>query len=106
MQSAIERFDELHDYVTAGKPSGLEGTSCGIVITGDSDGAQSIIGNLCNFFNGVGLLIAPYATLSVLWDKQAKDEKPPRAALLSKYEWGDAKRAEKMIRQLLSYART
>jgi multimeric flavodoxin WrbA len=50
MPRTIERFDELHDYVTTGKPSGLEGKSGGIVITGDSDGAQTAIGNLCNFF--------------------------------------------------------
>ena len=106
MQRAIERFDELHDYVTAGRPSGLGGKSGGIVITGDSDGAQSIIGNICNFFNGVGLLIPPYATLSVLWDKHAKDEKPTRESLLSKYERDEAKTAEKMIQQLVSYART
>jgi multimeric flavodoxin WrbA len=103
MQRVIERVDELHDYVIAGKPSGLDGKSGGIVITGDSDGAQSMIGNLCIFFNGVGLLIPPYATLSVLWDMH--DEKPTRETLLGKYERDKANTAEKMIHQLVSYAR-
>jgi multimeric flavodoxin WrbA len=106
MQRVIERFDELHDYVMAGKPSGLEGKTGGIVITGDSDGAQSIIGNLCNFFNGVGLLIPPYATLSVLWDRQAKSAKPTREELLRKYEQDQVKAAETMIQQLVSYGRS
>jgi ATP sulfurylase len=59
MQRVIERLDELHDQVMSGKPSGLEGKTGGIVVTGDSDGSQHIVGNLCNFFNGIGLLIHP-----------------------------------------------
>jgi multimeric flavodoxin WrbA len=104
MQRVIERLDELHDYVMAGKPSGLEGKSGGIVVTGDSDGSQHIIGNICNFFNGVGLVIPPYATLTVLWDKHAKNEKPTRQALLRKYEKEYAKTAERMIEQLVAFA--
>ena len=104
MQRAIERLDELHDYVMAGKPSGLEGKTGGIVVTGDSDGSQSIIGNLCNFFNGVGLLIPPYASLTVLWDRQAKGAKPTKQELLRKYEKDYGETAEKMIQQLVAFA--
>ncbi|HEX6313977.1 MAG TPA: NAD(P)H-dependent oxidoreductase [Gemmatimonadaceae bacterium] len=104
LQRVIERFDELHDYVMEGKPSGLEGKTGGIVITGDSDGAQHIIGNLCNFFNGVGLLIPPYATLSVMWDRQAKGADPDKAELMKKYEKDYTKTADRMIQQLLAYA--
>ncbi len=86
-----------------GKPSGLEGKVAGIVVTGDSDGSQHIIGNLCNFFNGVGLLVPPYATLTVLWDRQAKSEKPSKAELLRKYESDYAKTADRMIAQLTSH---
>jgi multimeric flavodoxin WrbA len=104
IQRVIERLDELHDKVLAGEPSPLEGKVGGIVITGDSDGAEHIIGNLCNFFNAVGLLVPPYATLSVLWERQAKGKDPTKEELLQKYESDYAETADKMIRQLLKYA--
>lgn len=105
IQRVIERLDELHDQVMEGKPSGLEGKVGGIVITGDSDGAQSIIGNLCNFLNGIGLLIPPYATLSVLWERQAKGTDPTKEELLKKYESDYGKTADRMIEQLRAYTR-
>lgn len=104
IQRVIERLDELHDKVLAGEPSPLEGKVGGIVITGDSDGAQHIIGNLCNFFNALGVLIPPYATLSVLWERQAKGADPSREELLGKYEADYAESADRMIRQLAKYA--
>lgn len=55
IRRVIERLDELHDKFLAGEPSPLEGNVGGVVITGDSDGAQHIIGNLCNFSNALGL---------------------------------------------------
>jgi multimeric flavodoxin WrbA len=105
IQRVIERLDEIHDGILAGKPSPFEGKAGGIVITGDSDGAEHVIGNISNFFNAIGLLIPPYATLSVLWDKQAKDKKTSRKTLLEKYESDYADTADKMIRQLVKYAR-
>lgn len=104
IQRVIERLDELHDMVLAGKPSPLDGKVGGIVITGDSDGAQQIIGNLCNFFNGIGLLIPPYATLSVLWERQGKDADPTKEELLAKYEADYAGTADRMIQQLVKFA--
>jgi len=105
VQRVIERLDELHDEVLAGKPSRLEGKCGAIVITGDSDGAQHIIGNLCNFFNAVGLLVPPYATLSVLWERQAKDKSPTREELVETYEKDYAETADKLVRQLVAHAR-
>lgn len=104
IQRAIERLDELHDHVMAGKPSGLEGKAGGIVITGDSDGAQQIIGHICNFFNAIGLAVPPYATFSVLWEKQAKHESPTREELMHKYETDYASTADRMIAQLVKFA--
>jgi multimeric flavodoxin WrbA len=104
IQRAIERLDELHDKVSVGEPSPLDGKVGGIVITGDSDGAQQIIGNLCNFFNGIGLLIPPYATLSVLWERQRKGANPTREELLQKYDAEYSSTADKMVRQLLAFA--
>ena len=105
IQRVIERLDELHDQVLAGNPSPLDGKVGGIVVTGDSDGAQHIIASMCNFFNAVGLLVPPYATLSVLWERQAKNMNPTKEELLSKYESSYASTADKMIQQLLKYAR-
>jgi multimeric flavodoxin WrbA len=105
LQRVIERLDELHDQVLAGQPSGLEGKTGGIVITGDSDGAQHVIGNVCNFCNAIGLLVPPYATLSVLWEKQAKSASPTREELLAKYEADYGSTADRMIRQLVEHAR-
>jgi multimeric flavodoxin WrbA len=104
IQRVIERLDELHDMVLAGESSPLDGKVGGIVITGDSDGAQQIIGNLCNFFNGIGLLIPPYATLTVLWDRQRKGSDATKEELLQKYESDYASTADRMIRQLLAFA--
>lgn len=104
IQRVVERLDELHDKILAGEPSPLEGKIGGIVITGDSDGAQHIIGNLCNFLNAVGLLIPPYATLSVLWERQAKSARPTREELLGKYEADYGATADKMARQFLEFA--
>ena len=103
-QQVIERLDEMHDKILAGEPSPLEGKAGGIVITGDSDGAQNIIANVCNFFNAVGVLVPPFASLSVLWERQAKGADPTREELLAKYEKDYSATADKMIEQLKKYA--
>ena len=103
IQRVIERLDELHDHLMAGRPSGLEGTVGGVVITGDSDGAQSVIGHICNFCNAIGVLIPPFATLSVLWDRQAKSATPTRQELLEKYAKDYTQTADKMIEQLVAF---
>jgi multimeric flavodoxin WrbA len=103
IQRVIERLDELHDEVLEGKQSKLEGKVGGIVITGDSDGAQHIIANISNFFNAIGIALPPYASLSVLWEKQAKGQKPTREELMQKYEKDYASTAETMVKQMLHY---
>ncbi|WP_210464733.1 flavodoxin family protein [Rufibacter roseolus] len=103
IQRVIERLDELHDEVLAGKPSRLEGKVGGIVITGDSDGAQHVIANISNFFNAIGITLPPYATLSVLWEKQAKGVKTSREELFEKYEKEYGKTAETMVAQLIKF---
>lgn len=103
IQKVIERLDELHDEVLAGKSSRLEGKVGGVVITGDSDGAQHVIANISNFFNAIGIALPPYATLSVLWEKQAKGEKPTREELLKKYEADYASTAETLVKQMLKF---
>ncbi|WP_018479378.1 flavodoxin family protein [Pontibacter roseus] len=103
IQRVIERLDELHDEIMKGQQSRLEGKVGGIVITGDSDGAQHVIANLSNFYNAIGLALPPYATLSVLWEKQAKGKKPTREELMEKYEKDYASTATTMVKQMLRY---
>lgn len=105
IQRVIERLDALHDEIMAGKPSRLDGKVAGIVITGGSDGAQHILGHLMNFCNAVGLLVPPYATLSVLWQRHQKDKHPSRADLIAKYDSDYRKATDKMVEQLIRYAR-
>lgn len=103
IQKVIERLDELHDEIMTGKPSRLEGKAGGIVITGDSDGAQHVIANLSNFFNAIGLALPPFATLSVLWEGQRKGAPTTREELMKKYETDYAAAAEKMVGQIKQY---
>jgi len=103
MQKVIERLDHIHDEILAGSTSKLEGKVGGIIITGDSDGAQHVIGNISNFFNAIGIALPPYATLSVLAEEQKKEAKTTREELLNKYEKEYAKTAETMIAQVLKY---
>lgn len=104
MQKVIERLDHIHDDIMEGKPSPLDGKVGGIIITGDSDGAQQVIGNIANFFNAIGLMLPPFATLSVLWDDQQKSGKTTREALMEKYRDDYTFTAEKMLLQLLRFA--
>ncbi|MDQ3194212.1 MAG: NAD(P)H-dependent oxidoreductase [Bacteroidota bacterium] len=104
IQRVIERLDELHDETMEGNKSRLEGKVGGILITGDSDGAQTIIANLANFFNAVGLTLPPYSSLSVLWVGIKKGAKTTRAEIMKKYKKDYTKTAEKMVKQLVKFA--
>ena len=104
IQRVIERLDEIHDEILDGKKSRLEGKSAGVVITGDSDGEQHIIGNFANFFSAVGLVVPPYCSLGVLSEKHEKDEKPTKTELLKAYKKDYAKTAETMADQLIKYS--
>lgn len=105
MQRVIERLDELHDEIIDGKISKLKDKVGGIVITGDSDGAQHVISNISNFFNAVGIIFPPYATLSVLWEGQAKGKKTTKEMLVEKYEEDYSETAKTMVGQLVKFAR-
>jgi hypothetical protein len=46
--------------------SRLANKVAGIVVSGDSDGAEHIIGNLANFFAALGLTFPPFCSLTLL----------------------------------------
>jgi multimeric flavodoxin WrbA len=72
IQRVVERLDEIHDEIMDTGKSKLINKVAGIIITGDSDGAEHIIGNLANFFSALGLILPPFGTLTVLWPGLAK----------------------------------
>jgi len=103
-QRVIERLDVVHDEIIAGKLSRLADKPGGIVITGDGDGAEHIIGVLANFYNALGMVFPPYATLSVLWDGHGKNKSLTHEELMEKYRNEYADTAATMAKQLMKYA--
>jgi len=103
MQRAIERLDELHDEIMDGKKSRFDGKVAGVVVTGDSDGAESLISNFGNFFNAIGLLFPPFSSLTVLSEKHAKGEKTPKEDLLKFYKKEYADTAKTFAQQMVKY---
>ncbi|CAN5154757.1 NAD(P)H-dependent oxidoreductase [soil metagenome] len=103
MQRVIERLDELHDEILSGKKSRLEGKVGGVIVTGDSDGAEYIVGNISNFFNNIGIVIPPYCNLTVLWSGQSKGKPTSKKELLAKYKKDYTKAAETMAAQLIKF---
>lgn len=105
MQKVIERMDELHDEILEGKGSRLEGKVGGVIVTGDSDGAQHVIAQIANFFNAVGVMFPPFATLSVLDSMLAKSKNPEKEEIWRLYEKEYAATAHKMAKQLIKSLR-
>lgn len=103
IQRVIERLDEVHDDLMKGKWL-LQNKVAGIIMTGDSDGAQHIIGNLANFFLHIGLTLPALPTLSVLWSDQAKGKKPAKKHLLGYYRRNYAKTARRAAQNLVFLA--
>ena len=86
IQRAIERLDEIHDEIMNSGRSRMTNKVAGIVVTGDSDGAEHTIGNLANFFISVGFTIPAASTLTVLWSGQSKGSNKTREELWKYYE--------------------
>lgn len=105
MQKVIERLDEIHDMIMKRKKSLIDGKVGGIIVTGDSDGAEHVIGNIANFWNAIGIILPPYSTLTVLSAKQAKGKRTSRGDLLKLYQKDHGKESDKMVEQLLKFAK-
>jgi multimeric flavodoxin WrbA len=73
IQRVIERLDQIHDEIMDSRKSRLTNKVAGIVVSGDSDGAEHIIGNLANFFAALGLTFPPFCSFTVLWPGLAKN---------------------------------
>jgi multimeric flavodoxin WrbA len=102
MHRVIERMDALNDELLETGKSELANKVGGIVITGAEDGAEHIIGNLCNFMIWNGLTIPPASSLSWLGDA-SKDTKE---SLLEKFrnQKSTSHMARTMARNLVFFA--
>ncbi|MCO6149429.1 flavodoxin family protein [Flavobacterium sp. NRK1] len=98
IQRVIERLDEVFDIINEGKASPLDGKLGGMIITGDSDGAEHVTGNIANFFCSIGISIPAYATLGVIWEGHAKKKKQKKEDILEYYAKKYAKDAEAMAK--------
>ena len=72
----------------------------GIVVTGDSDGAEHIIGNLTNFFIALGFTLPPFGTLTVLWSGLRKHTDKSKEEVLKYYKDTYSSTAKKAAQNL------
>ena len=103
IQRVVERMDALNDELIATGKSELGNKVGGIVITGAEDGAEHVIGNLCNFMIWNGLTMPPACSLSWLGDPS----KLSKAGLLKKFKASKNTHgmARTMARNLAFFAR-
>lgn len=104
IQRVIERLDELHDEIMESGKSRLMNKVAGIIVSGDSDGAEHIIGNLSIFFVALGLTIPPFGTLTVLWSGFAKKSDKNKEEKIKYLEDNYASTAKKAAQNLVFMA--
>ncbi len=100
MQRVIERLDEIHDEIMKSGKSKMTNKVAGIIVTGDSDGAEHIIGNLTNFFIALGFTVPPFGTLTVLWSGLRKHSDKSKEDILKYYEDTYSSTAKKAAQNL------
>jgi multimeric flavodoxin WrbA len=86
IQRVTERLDEIHDEIIETGKSKLTNKVAGIIVTGDSDVAEHIIGNLANFFSALGFTFPPFGTLTVLWSGLAKNSDKSKEEIQKYFE--------------------
>jgi multimeric flavodoxin WrbA len=101
LQRCIERLDEVYDKILAEERSPLEGKIGGFLITGDSDGAEHVTGNIANFFCTIGLTIPAFTSLGIIWEGHGKNAKKTKDELLDYYTKTYAPDAKAMAESLL-----
>jgi multimeric flavodoxin WrbA len=104
IQGVIERIDEIHDEIMKSGKSKMTNKVAGIVVTGDSDGAEHIIGNFANFFIGLGFTVPPFGTLTVLWSGLRKHSDKSKQEILRYYEDTYSSTADKAAQNLVFMA--
>lgn len=102
MQRVIERMDALNDELIEKGTSGLLGKVGGMVITGEEDGAEHVIGNLSNYLIWNGMTLPPAVSLSYLGDYE--DTEPATVEKFKKQE-STAGMAKTMAQNLVHMAK-
>jgi hypothetical protein len=100
IQRVIELLDELHDKIMVTGKSRLANKVGGIIVTGDLDGAEHIIGNLANFSIALDLTIPPFGTLTILWsgfEKKSDKNKEEKLKYLEDNYISTAKKAAQYL---------
>ena len=82
MQRVIERTDELNDKLLETGQSDFADKIGGVMVTGAEDGAQHIVGNICNYMSWNGLTIPPACSLTFLGWPKAKTKAEVRANMV------------------------
>ena len=100
IQRVIERLDEIHDEFMKNGKSKMTNKVAGIIVTGDSDGAEHIIGNLANFFIALGFTVPPFGTMTVLWSGLRKHSDKSKEEILKYYEDTYSSTAKKAAQNL------
>lgn len=103
IQRVIERMDELHEKLLETGKSPLENKVGGILITGEEDGEQHIIGNIANFLLSNGVTLPPECAVSFLGDYSRSTKKSLQKRLREDKKTASA--ARKMARNLVFFAR-
>ena len=93
-------MDEIHDEIIDSGKSRLTNKVAGIVVTGDSDGAEHIIGNLTNFLITIGFTIPPFGILTVLWSGLRKKSDKSKEEILKYFGDTYASKAKKAAQNL------
>jgi multimeric flavodoxin WrbA len=108
IQRVIERLDEIHYETLETGKSKLTNKGGGIIVTGDSDGSEHIIGNLANLFSALGLTFPPFGTLTVLWPGLRKKSDMSKEEIQKYFEdnyTSTAKKAAQNLASMLTYQR-
>jgi multimeric flavodoxin WrbA len=100
IQRVIERLDEIHDEIMETGKSRLTNKVAGIIVSGDSDGAEHIIGNLANFFSALGFTLPPFSTLTVLWSGLKKKSDKSQEEILKYFDDNYGSTAKKAAENL------
>jgi multimeric flavodoxin WrbA len=101
MQRAIERMDALDEEYRKTGISPLYNKVAGIIVTGSEDGAQHIIGNLCNFLQWSGFTLPPEC--AAYWVGEVGQD-PQQDANRRRNNKATNTMAQRMARNLAYYA--
>jgi hypothetical protein len=94
----------MHDEIMESGKSKLTNKVAGIIVTGDSDGAEHTIGNLANFFSALGFTFPPFGTLTVLWSGLGKKSDKSKEEIQKYFEDNYTSTAKKAAQNLVFMA--